>query len=55
MSATMSEASHSASGATDWMLMVQLPPLRVRGVLTISNCDVAAQRVAVQRVARPGS
>ena len=33
----MSDASHSASGATDCRLMVQLP-LLVRGMLTMSNC-----------------
>jgi hypothetical protein len=40
MSATISEASHSASGATDYKLMVQLPPLPVRGMLTMSNCTL---------------
>src|ERR1700733_15350918 len=39
MSATISEASHSASGATDRRLMVQLL-LVVRGMLTISNCTL---------------
>src|ERR1700692_1920559 len=39
MSATMSDASHSASGATDCRLMVQLP-LLVRGMLTMSNCTL---------------
>src|SRR5664279_212834 len=36
MSATISEASHSASGATERRLMVQLL-LLVRGMLTMSN------------------
>src|SRR5882757_7996571 len=36
MSATISEASQSASGVTDRRLMVQLP-LLVRGMLTMSN------------------
>src|ERR1700737_1080749 len=40
MSATISDASHSASGATDRRLMVQLPPLLVRGMLTMSNCTL---------------
>src|ERR1700742_339237 len=39
MSATMSEASHSASGATDCRVMVQLA-LRERGVETMSNCTL---------------
>src|SRR3954470_23139244 len=37
MSATISEASHSASGANERRLMVQLP-LLVEGILTTSNC-----------------
>src|SRR5450432_1465998 len=36
MSATISDASHSASEPTDRRLMVQLP-LLVRGMLTMSN------------------
>ena len=36
----ISEASHSASGATAFRLMVQLPPLLERGMLTMSNCTL---------------
>ena len=40
MSATMSEASHTAPGSTDLKLTVQLLPRDVRGVATISNCTL---------------
>src|SRR3954470_17188212 len=53
MSATISEASQSASGVTDRRLMVQLP-LLVRGMLTMSNftprhsgCRSSAQETRV--------
>ena len=52
MSATISEASHSASGATDCRLMVQLP-LLVRGIADDIEFHPAAERMPIQRVVDP--
>ena len=52
MSATISDASHRASGATDLRLMVQLP-LRGPGHADDVEFDVAAKRVPVERISHP--
>ena len=52
MSATMSEASHSASGATERRQMVQLPS-PAGGHADDVEFDVAAQRVPVERPGDP--
>ena len=47
MSATISEASHSASEATACRLMVQLPPLLEQGHADDVELHVAAERMAL--------